>query len=241
MAAVSRTRQPARARRVAGRNGQRTNAQGEATREAILLAAEAMFAERGIEATPLRDIGTAAGQRNNVAVQYHFGDRATLLSAIVDYRVKLSDERRTAMFADLLDQGRPPEARELVATFVVPLAAHLEDGNHYLPFLSRYIVETGGYAGLEVHQGGGTVTTIRQLLRRQVPDCPERVFQERWIQTMTTTVHTLARYQKLMALGALPAPLDELVDDLVTCLTASLEASAPSGASAGHAASDVPA
>jgi len=225
MWAPDRTHPPRRPRRATGANGsERTNAQGEATRELIILAAEAMFSERGIEATPLRDIAVAAGQRNNVAVQYHFGDRATLLSAIVGYRVRRSDELRTARFADLLARGRPPEPRDLVATFVTSLAGHLEDGNHYLRFLSRYVVETGGYDGLSGHAGGGTVVTIRELLRRQLADCPHPVFEERWIQTMTTTVHTLARYQRLMSIGQLPAPIDELVDDLVTCLTASLEA-----------------
>ena len=43
-------------------------------RERIIVAAERLIAERGID-VPLRDIAVAADQRNNSAVQYHFGSR----------------------------------------------------------------------------------------------------------------------------------------------------------------------
>ena len=45
------------------------------TKEQIVLAAEGLFAERGIEGVSLRQIGTAAGNGNNSAVQYHFGTK----------------------------------------------------------------------------------------------------------------------------------------------------------------------
>jgi AcrR family transcriptional regulator len=189
-----------------------------------LTTAEELFAERGIADVPLRDIAVAAGQRNNVAVQYHFGDRETLIREITWYRAKASDDIRAEILARLLAEGRQPEVHDLVTAFVLPLASHLEEGNHWLAFLSRYIIERGGYAGLEGMPGAGTVNTLNNLLRRLLPDYPEVVLHERWTIMMTNAVHTLARYQTLMKSGALPSSIDGMVGDLITFLSAGIEA-----------------
>jgi AcrR family transcriptional regulator len=202
----------------------RPNSRGDATRQLILAKAEELFAERGIAGVPLRDIGAAAGQRNNVAVQYHFGDRETLLREITSYRASASEEIRAELLGDLLADGRPPQVCDLVRAFIVSLARHLEEGNHYLAFLSRYIIERGGYNGLEGSVATSTVITLTTILRRLLPEYPEAVLEERWMIMMTSSVHTLARYQSALQSGGLPAPFGELLDDLVGFLTAGLEA-----------------
>jgi AcrR family transcriptional regulator len=209
---------------VASAGRERANAKGDATRLAILLAAERLFAERGIAAVPLRDIGVAAGQKNNVAVQYHFGDRQNLVKEITAYRATASELIRMAMLADLFAEGRNPVVADLVGTFVRPLASHLVAGNHYLSFLSRYITERGGYAGLEDTVPTAAVTTLTALLPRLLPHLPEAILEERWTIMMTSAVHTLARYQVLMLAGALPAPIEELIADVERFLSAGIQA-----------------
>ena len=204
-------------------NRDRPNSRGDTTRQVILETAEQLFAERGIAAVPLRDVGLAAGQRNNVAVQYHFGDRETLIQAITSYRAATSEEIRTEVLADLFARGHAPQVRDLVRAFVLSLARHLEEGNHYLAFLSRYIIEQGGYRGLEGSLSTSTVTTMISLVYRLLPDYPEAVLFERWMIMMTSTVHTLARYQTARQSRKLATPLDELLDDLVTFLSAGIE------------------
>jgi AcrR family transcriptional regulator len=198
----------------------RQNARGEATRELILLTAERLFAERGIAAVPLRDIGIAAGQKNNVAVQYHFGDRETLVREVARFRASF-----VQTFLDELVSGRRPLVIvDHVRMFVDSMTQNLEEDNHYLEFLSRYLIERGGYAGLDAAVSPETIAGLRELIYRALPDLPARVIEERWEVMMTTAVHTLARYQRAMHAGTLPAPLGELVDDLVRFLTAGLEA-----------------
>ncbi len=203
---------------------ERPNARGDSTRQVILETAEQLFAERGIGAVPLRDVAVAAGQRNNVAVQYHFGDRDSLLAAITSFRAATSEHVRSEVLAELLAKGQAPQVHDLVRAFILSLAQHLEEGNHYLAFLSRYIIERGGYRGLEGTLTSSTVTTMVSLLYRLLPDYPEAVLFERWMIMMTSTVHTLARYQTAMKAGRLAAPLDELLDDLARFLTAGIEA-----------------
>jgi AcrR family transcriptional regulator len=204
----------------------RPNSRGDATRMSILLAAEEMFAEFGIAAVPLRDIGNAAGQKNNVAVQYHFGDRENLVREIAAHRARASEAMRSELLAELLASGRTPQVRDVVSAFMASLTCHLEPGNHYLAFLSRYSAERGDYAGLEgiVGSAGSTVPTFVAMMRRLLPDLPRAVVEERWMVMMTSAVTTLARYQAASRTGSLPGTLPELTEDLVSFFTAALQA-----------------
>lgn len=201
---------------------ERVNARGDETRRTLLIAAEKLFAERGIEAVPLRDIGIAAGQKNHAVVQYHFGDRTTLVRELVAFRAPIAEDRRVEMLADLLVRGRP-EVADLVRVFVLPLAGHLKPDNHYLAFMSRYIIEHGGYGGLSPQNPAVSVDTLHSLVAKLLSDIPQDVVEERWMVTMTSTIHTMARYQTMQAVQ--PAlPVLDYLDDLVRFLTAGLMA-----------------
>ncbi|MFC1437203.1 TetR/AcrR family transcriptional regulator [Streptacidiphilus sp. N1-10] len=203
--------------------GQRANVRGQVTRQRILTAAERLFAEHGISAVPLRDIGIAAGQRNHASVQYHFGDRDEVVKAIMEFRGAESEASRTGIVADLMLGGRTPTVTDVVSAFVRPLAIHFQPDNHYLPFLSLYITEEGGYEGLVGVRTGSSVVTLRTLLGRLVPQVPEAVLDERWLVTLTSAVHALARYQSAQRKRAhLPAKIDVLVEDLITFLSAGI-------------------
>ncbi|MEV1025271.1 TetR family transcriptional regulator [Streptomyces sp. NPDC050264] len=215
------------ARRSTPRSGQgRKNVRGEATRRLIITAAEKLFAENGISAVPLRDIGVAAGQRNHAAVQYHFGDRDEVVKAILELRGAESEESRTGIVAELMTGPTPPTVVDVVGAFVRPLAIHLREDNHYLAFLSHFITEEGGYQGLGDVRAGASVLTLRATLSRLVPQIPEAVLEERWWVVLTGAVHTLARYQAAQRKGRthLTAGIDVLVDDLVTFLSGGLAA-----------------
>jgi AcrR family transcriptional regulator len=222
-------------RRLASR--ERANSRGDATRQDLLATAEQLFAEHGIAAVPLRDIGIAAGQKNHAVVQYHFGDRESLVREIITYRAELSERLRVEMFADLVSRGQPQVA-DLVRVFIMPLAAHLEERSHYLAFMSRYITERGGYRGLETMGiPSATVNTLRTLLGRLLPDCPTPVLDERWLVLMTSTIHTLARYQAVLVSGGdLGSPVEVLLEDLVAFLTAGISAPAAAAKNSGAAA-----
>ena len=226
--------------RLAGR--ERANSRGDATRLDLLTTAERLFAQHGIAAVPLRDIGATAGQKNHAVVQYHFGDREGLVREIVAFRAALSERLRVEMFADLVSRGQP-QVSDLVRIFVMPLAAHLEEHSHYLAFMSRYITERGGYRGLGPETGipASTVDTLHTLLGRLLPGHPAAVLDERWMVLMTSTIHTLARYQAVLVSGGdLGFPVEALLEDLVRFLTAGLEAPVGPNAGAGAPAATDP-
>lgn len=206
-------------------SGERGNVRGQATRLRILEAAEQLFAEHGLSAVPLRDIGKAAGQRNHAAVQYHFGERDEVIRAITEYRGAESELVRAELVAGLMLDTSRPTTRDVVGAFVRPLAIHFRPDNHYLQFLSVLITEEGGYEGLDGTHTGGQVITLRALLSRLLPEVPEAVLAERWWVTLTSAVHTLARYQTAQRKReSLPAAIDVLVTDLISFLAAGLAA-----------------
>ena len=109
-------------------------APGLDTRAQIVSAAERLFAAHGIEGVSLREINRAAGQRNASALQYHFGDRAGLLRAVLEKHRADTEPRRHALLDRYAVDGAP-DTRSLVAALVLPLAGKLADpdgGRHYL-------------------------------------------------------------------------------------------------------------
>ena len=67
------------------------------TREALILAAERLIAEFGIDGVSLRQINTEAGQRNSSAAHYHFGSKDALIRSIYEYRLGSVNSRRQAL------------------------------------------------------------------------------------------------------------------------------------------------
>lgn len=72
------------------------------TRERLILEAEALFGERGIDGVTMRMICDAADQKFAGSVQYHFGDILGLLYAVFEYREEQLQPQRLA----LLEAGR---------------------------------------------------------------------------------------------------------------------------------------
>jgi AcrR family transcriptional regulator len=106
------------------------------TRERLIAAAEELFATQGIEAVSLREIVRASGARNATALQYHFGDRAGLVRAVLEKHHLDVDARRHALLDAYEATGRD-DVRALAQALVEPLAAKLADGPPYLQILAE--------------------------------------------------------------------------------------------------------
>lgn len=93
-----------------------------ATREAILVAAERLFAEHGVYPVSNRAVGEAAGQGNTAVVGYHFGTKADLVRAIVQRHNDDIERIRERLLDDV--EGSP-DVRDWVGALVRPTAEHL--------------------------------------------------------------------------------------------------------------------
>src|SRR5260370_14085606 len=110
------------------------------SRERLILAAERLFAERGIDGVSLREINKAAGQKNVSGLQYHFGTKKDLLAAVFSHRVPGIEVRRRAMLKELRQSGSASDLREILKAMVTPFAEQLNSGGNeraYVRFVAK--------------------------------------------------------------------------------------------------------
>jgi AcrR family transcriptional regulator len=138
----------------------------------LILAAERLFAERGIEGVSLRQVNQAANQKNISAAHYHFGSREGLVEAVLMYRLPQLDERRGALLRRATARR---DLRFYLEAFISPLIAELQprpEGNYYIRFMQQYERYVGNYefarqispAGVEIYDG------LERLLAYLPPD-----------------------------------------------------------------------
>ncbi len=116
----------------------RADPRGEATRAALIEAAESLFAQAGVEGVSTRQIGAAIGSSNTNVVAYHFGSKQALIREVYRYRLPAIDTRRGELFAKAQQAGMDKDALTLVRVFFFPLFEQTDSaGRHsYVRFLS---------------------------------------------------------------------------------------------------------
>ena len=144
----------------------------EDTRHKLIRAAEELFAERGVGAASLREINRHAGQRNATALQYHFVNRAGLVSAVLAKHRDDVESRRHAML-DRYDAA-PADLRALAAALVVPEAEKLEDpdgGPEYLRIMAQLLQRPDfPFDPSAPHSPHRSIHRWRHLVARWVPE-----------------------------------------------------------------------
>jgi AcrR family transcriptional regulator len=183
---------------------ERGNASGRATRQLLLTTAEKLFAERGIDAVSLREIGQAAGQRNNAATGYHFGNKEGLILAVVEFRRTETNHGRAKAVRALDASGRSGDLVAVVDAFIRPFVDVAERaGSNYIGFLARLQVERGGgYVASSVGAPHSEAYhRIHHLMAACLPDVPPRVLRHRMTLASTWVIHALARMASAQQAG----------------------------------------
>ncbi len=93
--------------------------QGESRQDAILDAAERVFAADGYQGASMRAIAEAAGVAQGL-IHYHFKTKENLFEAMVVRRSGQINERRAALVAELFAQGDPPRLEQIVEALFRP-------------------------------------------------------------------------------------------------------------------------
>lgn len=99
----------------------RNDPRRDATRVALIEAAETLFAELGVEAVSARQIGAAIGSLNTNVVAYHFGGKDQLIQAVFHHRLPAIDARRGELLAELEASGGLMSPPALLKVFALPL------------------------------------------------------------------------------------------------------------------------
>lgn len=145
------------------------------TKERILDAAERLFAERGVDATSLRRVTSAAGV-NVAAIHYHFGSKEELLRAVVSRRFDPVNQERLKQL-DRLEAARvPPSVEEILRAFLEPALDLLDALGEQGALLARLVgriysdaseplknVLTAQFGGVFVRFVGALIEALPQL------------------------------------------------------------------------------
>jgi AcrR family transcriptional regulator len=111
------------------------------TKERILTAAEALFAQRGFDGASLRQLTAAAGV-NLAAVNYHFGSKDKLVEQVFRRRLDSLNADRLAALAKVA--GLPETTLDdVLAAFIRPALALSNDGSGslFMRVLARAFAE----------------------------------------------------------------------------------------------------
>ena len=199
----------------------RGRAAGRETRAKLLLSAERLFSERGIDAVSVREILEDAGHRNKNAAQYYFGGRDGLIAALVTARSVALNRRREVLLDDLEAAGLEHDLRALCLVLVRPLAEALDDPeNHFLGFLARYQLDHPLVLLSRAVDRTYTASYWRTAkLIRAASGLPRQAFTIRFSLAMDMCLTGLARRQAQEAAGepGLPSRA-QFIDALVEAL-----------------------
>lgn len=183
---------------------------GQQARTAILDAAERLIAERGTQ-VPLRDIAVAAGQRNNSAVNYYFGNREELIEAVVRRRLEPMECERRLML-DALGPAAGHDVHALLRVLLLPLTT--VESDCYAQFLRAAAV----YLPTDTdHSGGSAWSEVLDGLARAIPTTNPSARRGRIAALGTTMFALLAELERSPhSVGS----LDEIIGMLAAMLTA---------------------
>ena len=191
-----------------------------------MLAAERLFAEHGVEHVSLRQIGERAQQKNNSAVQYHFGDKRGLIQALYDLRLVPLNVERHRLLEDLVD----PCATDLAAVYILPLSDAIlaaDGSSYYARFLDRYLGRGRDFEAFDDRHGSGSREVVRRM-SDLMADLDPTVRQERLRQIQTLTIRTMADLEHRIETGQVDAHGCELtITSLIEAVALLIDA--PSG------------
>nr|WP_237549180.1 TetR/AcrR family transcriptional regulator [Streptomyces sp. SID4950] len=179
----------------------RRDEQVSATREALLDAAERLFAEHGVHTVANRQISLAAGQGNNAAVSYHFGTKTDLVRAVARRHAERIEIGRQRMMAGVDDST---DLREWVACAVRPVTEHLEDlgtPSWYARFMAQVMSDPALRADMNEAflDASPSLRLLQDGLNRRLPDLPPGVHAERGAMTRHLITQMTAERERSLA------------------------------------------
>ena len=197
------------------------SAVARSTKETLVLTAERLFAQHGIDGVSLRRIGTEAGMGMNTVVQYHFGSKDRLVEAILVNRIELLTSRRA-----LLEQRAAiDDLRAIVEAHLLPVIELGEDPDcYYLMFLDQLHRHGTGVHPFDRLSDAHKSAQRRYLRRvsRLLTNVPGPLRESRINRASAMCLDTCADRQRARNSGAVIEPyalhVSQLLDGVVALL-----------------------
>jgi AcrR family transcriptional regulator len=190
-------------------------------KQQLVLTAERLFAQHGLDGVALRQIGTEAGSANKSAVQYHFGSKEALIRAILVNRIETLTRRRQLLQARM----DSTDLRSVIEAYQLPLIELAEDETcYYLPFLEQ-LLRYGPANPLDALPEANRESQHAYVdhVGTLIAHVPQPLRDDRIHQVSAMCVHACADRHRARLLGATTLPyglhVSALLDGFVAFLT----------------------
>ena len=199
---------------------------GAATKRDLMREAERLIAEHGIRNVTIRQIVRAAGQRNESALQYHFGSLQGLIDTLRTERSAEVQARRSDLLEALLVEHPEPSLRilcEVMARPAFDLARSRPEFRRYVMAFSQEVIFAESYQLAVERLTGATGRQLGRLLRARLPHLDEAAYRRRMDAAVRLAAVSASHYARQMdAFKEQEADLyfHSLVDALVGLLEA---------------------
>ncbi|MEN8136233.1 MAG: TetR family transcriptional regulator [Thermodesulfobacteriota bacterium] len=203
------------------------------TKEKILDVAEELFAKTGYRGTSMRAI-TSQAEVNLAAVNYHFGAKQGLITAVIERRLlplnKLREQGLSAAKEKAAKEGKKPDVPAVLLAFIEPtllLPDSAPGARNFITLIGRALADTDKTArNIFILNMKPIIRIFYTCLVEALPDIPKDVVYWRLNFVIGSLSHTMR------AIDRCPVPMDEavahdarsLVKLLMPFVTAGMEA-----------------
>ena len=201
----------------------------QVTKQALMRAAESLIAQHGLVGISIREIVTRAGQKNESALQYHFGSLQGLVDAIHAERAEQIRAMRGQLIQALLAGGEQPTLRQICTLVVLPayeLARQDEEFRTYVrAFGHELAVREDSVLSrvVSLGAGGSGGEKMFEMLKQALPDLEPELYNLRMeaaIRHCAASIYAHARQPQSLDSRASQLFINNLVDTVEGLLSA---------------------
>jgi AcrR family transcriptional regulator len=176
------------------------------TRERIKDVAQELIAEHGVAGISIRDIITAAGQRNMASLYYYFRSKEELIKELIVDGTQLMEGNRAEHLARLQEIGEPLTVRQIVHVMIGGAKLDPSQGGRNATIMRFFGAVTQTHRRLFVEVIGNehnrTYQRCLDLLRQQLKDIPLPILNQRLLFLAACAMSLLiAREEALASTG----------------------------------------
>ena len=168
--------------------------------EVLLLTAERLYAERGLDAVSMREIAREAEQKNNSALHYHFGSKEALVRAILNVRMAQVETRRN-IYLDQCLAAKREGVRVAIEALIRPMAEGLVSRNAS-NYYNRFLAASRAHSDVDIVTLTAPETEVGfrrvyAMLSDALPALAPVLLRQRYLTSLGFIVFSLADFERL--------------------------------------------
>ena len=188
---------------------------------ALILTAERLFGDHGVDGISLREISAQAGHKNVYAAQYYFGDKTGIINAILAYRRPVLDEYRKSIIERSRIDLNDLSIEDILKVIYWPMFLQ-KDANGHRTY-SHFIRAVFQYDIFTEITRLGEASEFTALLYARIRDQLTELDEDTWWIRSTTTVRSAVWIISDYDRGSFPdLSDDEILSEIVAMNSAAL-------------------